>query len=127
MLYSIEKGAYVKSIPHKGLYHTWMSRLSQDEIVSIHNALTQMISSDEIHTSSWMPGKDWTATPFMPIYEKACALNEECAALCFGLFLWDVLLHRQDVWGFGRYYVGGEQIAGMTYFKLHNPPPLGPE
>jgi hypothetical protein len=124
MLYSVDAGRYIKDIPHGSLYRTWVSMLSEDEINAIHNALNQMISADEIHTSSWLPGKDWSGTPFMPIYEKACAFNEECAAMCFGLFLWDVLMNRQDVWGFGRYYVGGEQITGMTYFRLHNPPPL---
>ncbi len=123
MLFSIDSGKYIDSIPHENEYNLWINRLSIDELNAIIDQLTDMIDGDEIHTSSWMPGGDWGGTVFHPIYEKSCLLNEEMSGLCFGLILWAVLMDRDDVWGFGRYEKDGTAIAGMTYFKLVNPPP----
>jgi len=124
MLFSVDSQSYIDDnyIPHKSEYSIWMNRLSEDEITAIHNKLNEMVDEDEIKTSSWMPGSDWSGTVFHPIYEKACHSNEESAAKCFGLMLWYVLLTRDDVWGFGRYEKDGIPIQGMTYFRIHNPP-----
>lgn len=123
MLYSVESGRYVEDIPHKSAYERWINRIAPDELSTIRRVLNERIDGDEIHTSSWMPGKDWTGSVFMPIYETACQRDEDAAAMCFGLILWDVLLHRGDVWGFGRYERSGFPISGLTYFRLQNPPP----
>jgi hypothetical protein len=124
MLLSVDSQSYIDGdyIPHKSEYNIWINRLSKDEITSIHNKLNEMVDEDEIKTSSWMPGSNWSSTVFHPIYEKACRCNEESAAKCFGLMLWHVLLERDDVWGFGRYEKDGIPIQGMTYFRIHNPP-----
>jgi len=81
-----------------------------------------MVEGDEIHTSSWMPGSNWSGTVFDPIYRIACQQDESAAGMCFGLMLWEVLMQREDVWGFGRYEKDGVPIEGMTYFRIHNPP-----
>jgi len=123
MLYSIDTQKYISHIPHESEYRTWIGRLSQQEFETIIEDLNQKVEGDEIHTSSWMPGADWSGTVFEPIYEKACRCNEEAAGMCFGLILWCILMKREDVWGFGRYEKDGVPIKGMTYFKIENPPP----
>ena len=123
MLYSTDSQKYVVHIPHESEYRIWTGRLSDEEFRRIYDELTRRVEGDEIHTSSWIPGSDWGPTPFQPIYEKACRYDEESAAMCFGLFLWQVLMEREDVWGFLKCERDGIPIRGMTYFKIHNPPP----
>jgi len=125
MLYSIEQERYIDRVPHESLYKAWIKEMTEVEKRFIFEKLNSMIDSDEIHTSSWMPGNDWTGTVFLPIYAKACHQDESAAAMCFGLIVWDVLMRREDVWGFGRYFEGKNTVGGMTYFRLHNPPPRG--
>ena len=120
MLYSINENRYINRTPHLEEYMSWIGRLSRDEISAIKNELNRQITQDDIHTSSWIPGKDWSGTVFQPIYEKACLRNYKAAGMCFGVILWEVLKERDDVWGFGKYEKNG--IAWMTYFKIHNPP-----
>ena len=76
-----------------------------------------MIDGDEIHTSSWMPGSDWSDTPFHPIWEKAAKKNEDLAAKIFGVLVWDVFRERPERWITGRFEKDGEPISGRTYFK----------
>jgi hypothetical protein len=44
--------------------------------------------------SSAIPGKIWRNTPYEPIYEVL--QNENLSRLFFGLFVWDVAVHRKD-------------------------------
>lgn len=122
MLYSVNGKKYVKHTPHSVDYRVWISRLSSEELEAIRDELNHRIGEDDIHTSSWIPGTDWTGTVFQPIYEKACLRNVEAAGMCFGIILWEVLKERDDVWGFGRYEKNGIPIDGMTYFRITNPP-----
>jgi len=123
MLYSIDTGEYIHYVPHEKDFCLWRGRLSDDEYNAICTELNALISGDEIHTSSWIPGDDWTGTVYDPIYKKACLHNPETSGLCFGLFLWVAIQNHPDVWGFGRYEKNGVPISGMTYFRLRNPPP----
>jgi len=75
MLYSINENRYIKRTPHLEEYMSWIGRLSRDEIIAIKDELNRRITQDDIHTSSWIPGKDWSGTVFQPIYEKACLRN----------------------------------------------------
>jgi hypothetical protein len=121
MLYSLKKNCYLTSIPHTREYQFWKSRLTQDELNCIQTRLNSMIDSNEIHTSSWMPGKDWTGTEFEAIY-KACDCHVESAAMFFGIILYVTVVERLDVWSLGKYELKGVPIKGMTYFKLNHPP-----
>lgn len=121
MLWDVHKNKRVDHTPHSTDYRTWVGRLSPDEIEAIRDELNGKVEGDEVHTSSWMPGSDWTGTVFMPIYEKACRYDEEAAARCFGIMLWEVLRERDDYWGFGRYEKDGVPIEGMTYFRVEPP------
>ena len=118
MLYSVDTQSYITTIPHQGDFNVWRSHLSREDYDAIFAELASRIESDEIHTSSWIPGSDWTDTVFEPIYTTACRRDQEAAAKFFGLILWAVLLEHEDVWGFGRFERDGVPIQGMTYFKL---------
>ena len=123
MLYSVDVGEYVNYIPHEKDFKSWRGRLTDAEYNAIVDELNTLIAGDEIHTSSWIPGSDWSGTVYDPIYRKACLQNPETSGLCFGLFLWVAIQNHAEVWGFGRYEKNGTPINGMTYFRLNNPPP----
>jgi len=119
MLISVDTGEIIDYIPHKKEYDIWRSRLKEGEYQEIVDKLNSMIDSDEIHTAGWMPGSDWTGTVFQPIYEKACNMNFEQAALFFGLIVWTVFMNREDKWSFGRYEKNSIPIRSLTYFRVH--------
>ena len=123
MLYSADSQKYVTIIPHIKEFDFWTSRLSRQELDNIRNKLDSMIDSDEIHTAGWMPGADWTDTEFEPIYSKACQHNERLAGMCFGIFVWETMMNRDDTWGFGKYEKDNTPIESMTYFRFGVPPP----
>jgi len=76
----------------------------------------------QIVTSSWIPGPDWTGTPYEPIYHAASG-NEILAGRVFGIILSRVIMEQQKPWGFGRYeLLDGRRIEGMTYFRIELPP-----
>lgn len=127
MLYSVDGEKYITTIPHESDFKTWSSRLSAADLDKISAALKTVFSGSEIKTSSWIPGENWAGTPWEPIYSQACRQDEDAAARCFGLFVWQAVLRESDVWGFGRYEKDGVPIEGMTYFKLQNPPPAPSE
>lgn len=117
MLFDIDSGQEVNYIPHQNNFNLWRSRLSEKEFDSITDKLNSLIDKDEIHTSSWIPGNNWSNTVFEPIYAKACNMDENLSGLCFGLFVWYVFQERDDEWYFGRFEKDGFPIKGMTYFR----------
>lgn len=122
MLYSIDSGKYIDKLSHKKEFVSWMKNLSADSYQNIIEALNDKIDENDINTSSWIPGNDWTGSVYEPIYH-ACGDNKEASGLFFGLILFKLLMERQDaVWGFGRYEKNGVPIRGTTYFILNNPP-----
>lgn len=120
MLFSVDDTQNpIQHIPHHREYRVWRSRLSETQFQRIVTKLNSMIDSDEVHTSSWMPGSNWRGTVFEPIWNIACRGNDAAAALCFGLILWEVMMLRPDEWSFGRFEKNGTPIEGMTYFRIH--------
>ena len=117
MLFDIDNGKQINYIPHESDFELWRSRLSISEFDSIINELNNLIDADEIHTSSWMPGNDWTNTVYEPIYTKACNKEVNLSGLCFGLFVWYAFQNRNDEWYFGKFEKDGFPINGMTYFR----------
>ena len=116
MLFDID-GNKIMQIPHRYDYDVWRSRLTHDELQAIQDELNQRVSGTEVHTSSWIPGSDWTGTVYQPIYD-ACQ-DQESAAKFFGLFLWEVMMNREgEAWCFGRYEKDGIPIEGLTYFRV---------
>ena len=88
------------------------------ELQDIFDELNSRVSGGEVHTSSWMPGRDWSNTVFQPIYDRACGEDEGAAAKFFGLILWKVMMSGDEAWCFGRYEKDGIQIEGLTYFRV---------
>ena len=122
MLYSIDSGKYVDTLPHKKDFDRWMRNLSADDYEKIQETLNKQIQLNDINTSSWIPGNDWTGTVYQPIYH-ACGNSKEASGLFFGLILFNLLMNRADaVWGFGRFEKDGVPIRGTTYFIINNPP-----
>ena len=78
-----------------------------------------MIADDKIHTSSWIPGQDWTGAVWKPIYTDASRSNEVAAGLCFGLFVWAAFMDHPAAWSFVRYEKDGIPIRSMIYFRIH--------
>ena len=116
MLFDID-GNEIDQIPHRYEYEVWRSWLAQEDLQAISDELNQRVSGDEVHTSSWMPGSDWSGTVYQPIYD-ACQ-DQETAAKFFGLILWDVMMNRKgEAWCFGRYEKDGLPIEGLTYFRV---------
>lgn len=118
MLISIDTGHLINYIPHGEEYKIWKSCLTEDQFEAICAELDRRIEGGEVHTSSWIPGEDWTGTVFEPIYEAACRRNVDAATLCFGLILWEVMRRRPEKWSFGRYEKDGIPIRGLTYFRV---------
>ena len=105
-------------VPHQREYRIWRNRLSPAQYRRITKKLNSMIDSDEVHTSSWMPGHNWIGTVFRPIWDIACRKNEESAAKCFGLILWEVMMARSEDWSFGRFEKDNVPVEGLTYFRI---------
>ena len=118
VIYNLDTGETITTIPHVDNFKRWHSKLSSAEYEAIREELNRQIDSGDIHTSSWIPGDDWTDTVFDPIYIKSCDMNPNEAALCFGLFLWVVIRDRPEMWAFGRYEKDGIPINGLTYFRV---------
>lgn len=64
MLYSYISDTRITAIPYQDDYRRWRRRLDDDEHAAIIDELTRLIGGEQIKTSSWMPGKDWTNTVF---------------------------------------------------------------
>ena len=120
MIYSLESKSFINKIPHQTDFRDWRNRISGTAYEAIIDHLDSLVDGTEVMTSSWIPGADWSGTPFEPIYH-ACRQNEDAAAQFFGLILWDVMLRRDDCWAFGRYDKEGIPIRGLTYFKIQCP------
>ena len=119
MLYSIDDTSTpITHTPHEKEYNRWRARLTDEEYAAIETELLARIGTNQVMTSSWVPGSDWKDTPFEPIYTKACEYDEVAAALCFGLVFWVCMQKHPSDWSFGRYQKDGIDIRGLTYFQI---------
>ncbi|MHB8131960.1 MAG: hypothetical protein ACYDEX_23600 [Mobilitalea sp.] len=117
MLYTIDDVKVLK-VPHKEEYKIWKSRLSEREVNDIKDEIRNRIVGKEVNVSSWIPGSNWTGTPFQVIYQKACKENFEIAGMCFGLFVWETLMENDEKWYFIKKKTNEEdQIEKMVYFR----------
>ena len=117
MLVDMMTNRPINGVPYEKEYRHFLSRMLPAEIAAIKNRLNEMIDGTQIKTAGWMPGKDWTGTPFLPIYEKAARYHETMAARCFGLMVWEVFMERPETWTSGRFERDGEPIESRTYFR----------
>ena len=122
MLFSIDHTEQITTVPHEDEFKKWISRLSPVEMHAIKRDLNRRLNREKIVTSSWIPGHNWSGTPYLPIWDKACMRNPDAAAKCFGLILWEVVMEHPEAWAFGRYSRKNIPIEGMTYFRIKKQP-----
>lgn len=118
MLVDMMSNTPINRVPYEQEYRRLLARMDSTEISMIKRQLNEMIEGTEIQTAGWMPGRDWSGTPFQPIYEKAARCNGEIAARCFGLIVWEVFMERPEKWTSGRFENNGEPIGSRTYFRV---------
>lgn len=121
MLFTID-GEQITDLPRrrKNDFNLWRANLTNQDYDTIEDELKDRINGDDVHTSSWMPGKNWGGTVFEPLYH-ACNKNERHAAFFFGLILFQVIIEHDECWSFSRFDFNGKSIQGLTYFKISCP------
>jgi hypothetical protein len=119
MLINCDSGEIINYIPHIQDFNTWKKRLSAIEYDRIVEEINKKIEGNEINVAGWLPGPDWSGTPFYPIYINACKQNYEHSAMFFGLLVWEAMMNRPEKWGFGKgYEAKGVLIRSMVYFLI---------
>ena len=121
MLIDIDTGREIDRIPYRREFDALRSRLSEAEFDGMVARINELIDEGgaEIATAGWLPGSDWTGTPFEPIYTKAARGDFERSALFFGQLVWYTVMQRPERWGSGRYQRDGKEIGSRTYFRLN--------
>lgn len=119
MLWDIKRQCAVTRIPHEEFYNARISRLSPEQLQAIQDEILLRIGGEEIAVAGWIPGLDWTGTPFQAIFEDACNRDFYASGLLFGVMVWITLLEHEDFWGFERdVEVNGAPVDSMTYFTV---------
>ena len=120
MLIDIDTGREIEQVPFRRDFDMLRGRLSEADFDAMAARINELIdeSGAEIATAGWLPGSDWTGTPFEPIYTKAAREDFKRSALFFGQLVWYVVMNRPEQWGSGRYDVDGRDIGSRTYFRL---------
>lgn len=118
MLWSFDRDERVERLPHEREFWAWRKNLSDTDYERVVEAINEAIGDDDVSTAGWLPGHDWTGTPYEPLY-YACGQSREQAGQFFGLIVFKLLMDREDrAWGFGRYEKAGVPISSMTYFAV---------
>ncbi len=119
-LIDIDSGQEITHVPYERDFEIIRARLSDEEFQSMVDRINQLVdeAGAEIATAGWLPGSDWTGTPFEPIYTKGARSDFDRAAKFFGQLVWFTVMNRQEPWGSGRYQVDGRDIGSRTYFRL---------
>lgn len=119
MLYNIDDQE-MDYMPHNETYEVLMRRLSETDfeniIRAIHERLDNTNPGQKVITSSYIPGSDWTRTPFQPIY-LACGQDWDSARLFFGQLVWRAVQLHPEQWYFIRQQRDDDRPIGMTYFR----------
>jgi hypothetical protein len=116
MLYSIDEKR-IEAIPKRRQadFRRWRTALGEDNYQIASDAIRNRLDEKEVVVAAWLPGKDWTGTPFEPLY-YACNRNEEQSGWFFGLIVWDVMIHHSDDWFFLP-AADEDDVLGMRYFR----------
>ncbi|MDP8240990.1 MAG: hypothetical protein P9X24_18015 [Candidatus Hatepunaea meridiana] len=110
-------------MPHKQSYNHWMGNLSEEHfnviIAAIHELMDATPIGKQVITSSWIPGSDWTDTPYDPIYQ-ACHQDWDAARFFFGQLVWRSVQLHPEKWYFIRQQRDDDRPIGMTYFQSNS-------
>jgi hypothetical protein len=121
-LYNVE-GSLITSTPHKDKYDLIRGRITQDQEDAIIEEIHKKINDVEIFSASFLPGSDWTGTPFQCIYE-ACGQDQQEAGYAYGIFCWIAVQRHGEKWICYKSEEPNKQLGlGWTYFKM-TPRPL---
>jgi hypothetical protein len=120
VLIDIDTLKEIDRIPYRPSFDTLRGRLSNDEFEAMVARVNELIdeSGAEIATAGWLPGSDWTGTPFESIYTKAARGDFDQSARFFGQLVWYTVMKRPERWASGRYQLDGKDIGSRTYFRL---------
>jgi len=120
MLIDIDTGRVKDQVPFQRDFDTLRGRLSEAEFDAMVTRVNELVdeAGSEIATAGWLPGSDWTGTPFEPIYTKAARGDFDRSAMFFGQLVWYTVMKRPERWGSGRYQLDGKDIESRTYFRL---------
>ena len=120
MLIKIDSGKTITRMPYRNVFDLIRERLSLSEFEGVVGEINERIDNagGEIATAGWLPGSDWSHTPFQCIYDTAARRNQEVAGRMFGLMVWHTIMERPERWSFGRYKIGDLEIGSITYFRL---------
>lgn len=120
MLIDIDSGKVIDRVPFKADFDALRNRLEPAEFDAMVSRISELIdeAGAEIATAGWLPGTDWTGTPFDPIYSKAAREDFSRSAMFFGQLVWFAVMQRPERWGSGRYHADGKDISSRTYFRL---------
>jgi hypothetical protein len=116
MLIDIDTGKVIGRIPYLHEFDALRRRLSEAEFDAMVTRISELIdeAGSEIATAGWLPGSDWTGTPFEPIYAKAARGDFDRSAMFFGQLVWHTVMTRPERWGSGRYQLDGTDIGSRT-------------
>ena len=127
MLFAISNDANIKeimSIPSRrqSFFSERMENMSTEDYQQIRDTLSDHFENKEVDCSSFVPGSDWTGTPYEPIY-WACDENIEEAGFLFGLILWQFMIDHEDAWAFtsAEDSFPERNIRGKVYFRIDLP------
>lgn len=115
MLFDLN-GREVTHIPHKRDFDTWRSRISDSDYEKAVAAIGDYVEGRDIFTSGFIPGSDWTGTPYEPLY-YACNQSVTHAAFFFGLIVWITMMKHDEEWVFKPSDRDAEDPHGVTYWK----------
>ena len=120
MLVDIYSDREIQTVPFERDFETLRRRLTDNEFNRMVARINELIddSGAEIATAGWLPGSDWTGTPFESIYTTAARGDFERSAKFFGQLVWYTVMHRRERWASGRYQVDGRDIGSRTYFRI---------
>ena len=119
-LINVSSGAIIKRVPYASEFAAFRRALTKPEFNSVIARINELIdeAGAEIATAGWLPGADWTGTPFEPIYTKGAKMNQSLAGRFFGLSVWFAIMQRPEQWASGRYQLNGQDIGSRTYFRI---------
>jgi hypothetical protein len=122
MLIDIDTGRVIDEVPFRRDFDVLRGRLSEAEFDTMVTGINVLIdeAGAEIATAGWLPGSDWTGTPFEPIYTTAAREDFSRSAMFFGQLVWYAVMNRPERWGSGRYQKDGRDIGSRTYFRLRD-------
>lgn len=101
MLEEVLTGRRITDVPHKKELDAMLTRMSAGEIDAINEALDaklEEIQPGKAISASWIPGPDWSGTPYMPIFTRACREDFNAAAGCLGKIFMSRVIAHPDLW-----------------------------